>query len=115
MVGALAEAGAVLARHRPPQVPAERAAELLVAARRCADFLLSDLRDDSGRLLRTYSDGRAKLPAYLEDHAFLLEALITLYESTFEERWFRAARDLADTIIARFADPIHGRLLLHRG
>ena len=46
-----------------------------------------------GRLLRTWKDGQAKLNAYLEDHAYLLEALLTLYEATFEPRWFtRGAR-----------------------
>ncbi len=108
MIGALAEAGAVLGATRPSAVPAGRARELLDAARRAADFVLSAMRDADGHLLRTYSDGRARLPAYLEDHAFLLEALLTLYESTFEDRWFLAARELADTILRRFADPEQG-------
>ncbi len=69
-------------------------------SRRCATT--------NGRLLRTYNRGQAKLPAYLEDHAYLLEALLTLYEATFEGRWFDAARDTADTILARFADPESG-------
>ena len=48
---------------------------------------------DDGRLLRTWKDGRAHLAGYLEDHAYLLEALLTLYEATFEARWFaRGAR-----------------------
>src|SRR5204862_1081184 len=46
-----------------------------------------------------------RLNAYLEDHAFLLEALLVLYEATFEPRWFAEARSLADTILERFADP----------
>ncbi len=68
----------------------------------------SELRDDDGRLLRSWKDGQAKLNAYLEDHAFLLEALLTLYESTFEPRWFAEARALADTMIERFADDENG-------
>ena len=48
------------------------------------------MRDADGRLLRTYKDGAARLNAYLEDHAFLLEALLALYEATFEPRWFAA-------------------------
>ena len=44
----------------------------------------------------------------LEDHAFLLEALITLYEATFDPRWFAEARALADTILERFPDPENG-------
>ena len=45
---------------------------------------------------------------YLEDHAYLLEALLTLYEATFEARWFAEARALADTTIAHFADDERG-------
>ncbi|MEJ7717707.1 MAG: AGE family epimerase/isomerase [Thermoleophilaceae bacterium] len=97
MVSALAEAGAVLGRE-----------DYLDAARRCADFLLTKLRDADGRLLRTYKDGDARLLAYLEDHGFLLEALISLYEASFEPRFFRAARELADATIARFADEERG-------
>ncbi len=70
-----------------------------------------DARRD-GRLLRTYKDGRAALNAYLEDHAFLVEALLVLYEATFETRWFTAARALADTMIERFAST-RRRLLRH--
>jgi uncharacterized protein YyaL (SSP411 family) len=97
MLAALAEAGAVLGRD-----------DYLLAARRCAEFVLGDLRDDEGRLLRTYKDGDGRLNAYLEDHAFLVEALLTLYEATFEQRWFEAARALADTMLARFGDPERG-------
>ena len=81
MISALAEAGAVLERR-----------DYLDAASACAGFVLAELRDDQGRLLRSWKDGQAKLNAYLEDHAFLLEALLTLYESTFEPRWFAEAQ-----------------------
>jgi hypothetical protein len=97
MIAALADAGAVLGRP-----------DYLDAARDCAEFILRDLRDSAGRLLRTFKDGRAKLNAYLEDHAYLLEALLTLYEATFEPRWFGEARALADTMIGRFADDERG-------
>ena len=97
MISALAEAGAVL--ERP---------EYVEAAAACAEFVLGSLRDSEGRLLRTWKDGEAKLNAYLEDHAFLLEALITLYEASFDPRWFAEARALADTMIERFADAENG-------
>jgi uncharacterized protein len=97
MISALADAGAVLERD-----------DYLEAATTCADFVLRELRDDQGRLLRTYKDGVAKLNAYLEDHAYLVEALISLYEATFDPRWFAAARELADTMIERFADEENG-------
>ncbi len=97
MITALAEAGAVLERD-----------DFLEAAHTAAEFVLGELRDEDGHLLRTFKDGGAKLNAYLEDHSFLLEALLVLYESTFEPRWFAAARALADTMIERFADDEHG-------
>jgi uncharacterized protein YyaL (SSP411 family) len=97
MIAALAEAGAVLERD-----------DYLGAARACADFVWSELRDGDGNLLRTYKDGSARLNAYLEDHAFLLEALLTLYEASFETVWFERARELAGTLLARFADAERG-------
>jgi uncharacterized protein len=97
MIGALAEAGAVLGRE-----------DYLGAAHGCAEFVWDELRDAGGTLLRTYKDGRAHLSAYLEDHAFLLEALLTLYEATFEAVWFERARELAETLLARFADGERG-------
>ncbi|MDX6725035.1 MAG: uncharacterized protein QOD73_3439 [Solirubrobacteraceae bacterium] len=97
MISALADAGAVLQRE-----------DLLDAARDAAAFVLDRMRTPDGRLLRTFNAGEARLNAYLEDHAFMLEALLTLYEATFEERWFTEAQAIADTIVARFADPENG-------
>jgi uncharacterized protein YyaL (SSP411 family) len=97
MIAALADAGAVLHETR-----------YLDAAKRAAEFVWEQMRDRDGRLLRTYNDGAARLPAYLEDHAFLLEALLTLYEASFDERFFSWARTLADEILERFADPLRG-------
>ncbi|MGE5282798.1 MAG: thioredoxin domain-containing protein, partial [Chloroflexota bacterium] len=96
-IAALAEAGAVFER-----------ADYLDAARTCVEFAWSEMRDAGGRLLRTWKDGRGRLNAYLEDHAYLLEALLTLYEATFEPRWFERAEQLAETMLARFHDPERG-------
>ncbi len=97
MIAALADAGAVLERQ-----------DYLDAAAGCAEFVLRDLRGEDGRLLRSYKDGESKLNAYLEDHAYLVEALLTLYEATFDVRWFVAARELADFMIEHFGDPENG-------
>src|SRR6185437_13024059 len=51
---------------------------------------------------------RAHLNAYLEDHAFMVEALLVLYESSFDPRWFATARELAESMIARFGDEERG-------
>jgi uncharacterized protein YyaL (SSP411 family) len=97
MIAALADAGAALSRD-----------DYVDAARACAEFVLRDLRDAEGRLLRTWKDGHAALPGYLEDHAYLLEALIVLYEATFDERWYTEAVAIADTMIERFGDGERG-------
>jgi uncharacterized protein YyaL (SSP411 family) len=108
LITALAETGAHLRDHRTEGLDAGAPEKLLGAARECAEFVLRDLRDESGRLLRTYNRGQGKIDAYLEDHAFLLEAMIALFEATCEERWFEHATALADEMIARFADPEKG-------
>ena len=97
MVAALADAGAALGRH-----------DYLDAACGCARFILESMRDPQGRLLRTWKGGEARLNAYLEDHAYLVEALLRLYEATLEVRWFDAARETADAMIDRFADDENG-------
>jgi uncharacterized protein YyaL (SSP411 family) len=97
MVSALAEAGAVLGRDDYTQ-----------AALACASFILSELRQPHGGLLRTWKDGRARIDGYLEDYAFVLEALITLYESTLEPRFYHEAARTADALIERFGDPEKG-------
>jgi uncharacterized protein len=108
MISALADAGAVLAAGVAGDEQRDAGRRYLDAAIRCAEFVIERLRTPEGRLLRTYSEGEAKLNAYLEDHAFLLEALLTLYEATFDERWFVHARELADSLIERFGDPHRG-------
>jgi hypothetical protein len=97
MISALAETGSALGRD-----------DYLAAAVDCAEFVLGSLRSGDGRLLRTYKDGRAHIDAYLEDHAFLLEALLNLYEATFDPRWYHEAVMLADTILDQFADAERG-------
>jgi hypothetical protein len=97
MIAALADAGAALGRQ-----------DYLDAASACARFIWESMRDSEGRLLRTWKAGQGRLNAYLEDHAYLVEALIRLYEATLEVRWFDAARETADSMIERFADEENG-------
>ena len=97
MITALAEAGAVLDR-----------SDYVQAAVDCATFVLSDLRDADGRLLRSWKDGRGRIAAYLEDHSFLLEAFIELYEASGDARWYAEACTLADAMIERFSDSERG-------
>jgi uncharacterized protein len=70
---------------------------------RNAEFLLANLRRN-GRLLRSYKDGQARFNAYLEDYAYLMDGLVSLYETTFDVRWIREAEALADLMIDLFWD-----------
>jgi uncharacterized protein YyaL (SSP411 family) len=97
MIAALADAGVLLQEPR-----------YLDAALAAADFVWEHMREPGGRLLRSFNSGEARIPGYLEDHAFLLEALLTLYETSFEERFFVRARELGEQIISRFQDVAGG-------
>jgi len=108
MIGALAESGAYLKSVPARAEDLQRGDAFLNAAIGCAEFVLGTLRDGEGRLLRTYNNGEAKLRAYLEDYAFLLEALLDLYEASFQERWFIAACELAESLISEFSDSALG-------
>ena len=80
------------------------AATYRILATSAADALLTNLRGADGRLRRSWKDGRASADGVLEDYACLADGLLALYGATFDERWFVAARGLADTILAEFAD-----------
>jgi uncharacterized protein YyaL (SSP411 family) len=74
-------------------------------AMRNAGFLLQNLRRGDGRLLRSWREGRAQHLALLEDYAALVLALLSLYQTDPDPRWFAEARRLADEMLALFSDP----------
>ncbi|PYQ07605.1 MAG: hypothetical protein DMF83_09050, partial [Acidobacteria bacterium] len=90
-------------------------ARYLAAARQAADFLLTALRRPDGRLLRTWRAGRAHLDAYLEDYAFLAEALVDLYEAGGAPKYLDEAAALADRIREDFAAEEGGFFSTARG
>ena len=92
MMASFAEAGVVL--DRP---------DYTEAARRNASFVISHLRRE-GKLLRTWKDGVAKFNGYLEDYAFLIEGLMTLFETTGEFRWLTTGLALTEIMIDEFWD-----------
>ena len=96
MLRSFAEAARVLKRE-----------DYLQIAIRNAEFLMKELKH-GGRLLRTHKDGQSKLNGYQEDYAYLIDGLLSLYEATFDEKWFSEARALADTMIEQFWDDAEG-------
>jgi hypothetical protein len=77
------------------------------AARRAAEFVWSAMRSADGRLLATARSGRAHIDAGLDDHVFLLQGLLDLYETDFDPSWLERAGALELEVEARFADREH--------
>ncbi len=96
MIRGLAIAGRMLARD-----------ELVDAACRAADFL-SEQCWRNGTLYATWKGGEARFAAYLDDHAYLLDALLELLQSRFRARDLAFARELAESLLAKFADRERG-------
>jgi uncharacterized protein YyaL (SSP411 family) len=96
MLRALADGG--IALDRP---------DLIDAAVKNAEFIRANLSDGT-KLLRSYKDGRAQITGYLEDFANLVDALISLYEATFDAGWISWAVQLTDQMLAEFWDAERG-------
>jgi hypothetical protein len=93
-ISGLAEAGRIFGRP-----------DLVDAAVAAGHFVLDELRDADGRLLRSWREGRRGGRGFLDDHALVAGAMLDLYETTFEESWFTAAMNIVDHAIELFADP----------
>jgi uncharacterized protein YyaL (SSP411 family) len=96
-------------------------ADFIDAASTAVDFIRHKLWHD-GRLLATYKDGRAHLSAYLDDYAFLADALLELLQSRWRTSDLQFACQLLEVLLARFEDTQGGfyftasdhELLIHR-
>jgi uncharacterized protein YyaL (SSP411 family) len=98
MLAAFAEAGRALTRP-----------DYTAVATRNAHFLYETMRTENGRLLRTWrAEAEAKYNGYLEDYAYLADGLLALYQTTFDDQWFIWAQELAEAMLAHFADEEHG-------
>lgn len=95
MIGSLAYCGRVLGEHR-----------FVEAAEAAANALLSNLWTD--RLYHRYRRGELGSGAYLDDYAFLANALLDLYDATGNAEWLEAARRLVDAMLEAFYDPADG-------
>lgn len=97
MMGALAKASWVLGE--PSYVE---------ASRKCAGFILRELRTEDGRLMRRWRQGQAGHPGCLEDYSAMAWGLLELYEATLEIRWLNEALRITDLMIEMFWDPKGG-------
>jgi uncharacterized protein len=92
-IRAFAEAGALLGRP-----------DLIDHARAAARFVLDRMTGPDGRILRSWSEGVAKVAGFLEDHASMAVGLFTLYQVTGEVEWYRAAERITLLIPVLFSD-----------
>ncbi|MHC4594918.1 MAG: thioredoxin domain-containing protein [Planctomycetota bacterium] len=100
MTSSLAYGGAVLQEEK-----------YIKAAERAAKFIL-DVLHKNGRLMRYYRDGHVVEPAFLDDYAFMIMALLDLYEVTFDAKWLIEAKELSEEMIEFFADNEQGGFFL---
>jgi uncharacterized protein len=91
-LAALAEAGRALSSDR-----------YTTAAEANAEFVLRELVRPDHRLYHSWKDGRPSGNGFLEDYACLVDGLLALYQTTFDEKWYVAARGLADSLVENFA------------
>ncbi|MDP3879399.1 MAG: thioredoxin domain-containing protein [Dehalococcoidales bacterium] len=84
------------------------APQYAAAARRAADFILNRLRSPDGRLLHRYRDGEAAVEGNLDDHAFLVYAMLEMYETSFEVGYLRSALEINRGMVQHFRDAAGG-------
>ncbi len=77
--------------------------DLTVAAQQASDFVRQRLMVD-GRLLASFKDGRARFPAYLDDHAFMLDGLLELLQNDWRTADLAFAIELAELLLEHFYD-----------
>jgi len=81
--------------------------EFIDSAEQAVDFIMSDMFKN-GRLFATHKDGKSYLNAYLDDYAFLLDALLEQLQARWNERYLEFAIELADALLKYFEDTEHG-------
>ncbi|MEX1188833.1 MAG: thioredoxin domain-containing protein [Bacteroidia bacterium] len=73
-----------------------------IQAIKATEFILHNLKNDQGKLYHSWKNGKATISGFLEDYAFFIDALISLYESDYNERWLLEARELTFTVLDDF-------------
>lgn len=69
-----------------------------------ANFLVDNLLQEDGQLFRNYKNGKASINGFLDDYSFTIEALLAIYQLTFNEVWLERANLLIDYVFQHFLD-----------
>ena len=97
MIAAIAKAGVVLGSEK-----------FIEVAEKALSFVLETMLDKNEGLFHRYKEGEVAIGAFLDDYAYLIWALLEMYEATFKPEYIRQARDLTDDLLARFWDEENG-------
>ena len=81
-------------------------------AEKSAQFILKNLTDNNGRLLKRYRNGNAGVDAHLDDYAFFIWGLLELYEATFNVTYLTEAIQLSNIMVDEFWDVTNGGFFL---
>jgi hypothetical protein len=82
--------------------------KFLKAALKNAEFISKTMRKPDNRLDRNFKNGKTSINGFLDDYAFSIDAFISLYQSTFDEKWLYQAMDLNEYVIKHFFDKKSG-------
>jgi uncharacterized protein YyaL (SSP411 family) len=93
MIAALAKAARVMDKEK-----------YIVIAKKAADFIFDRIVTKENKLLHVYKDEESKIPAFLDDYAFLIWGLIELFESTFQPDYLSKAKELTLIMLDQFWD-----------
>ncbi|MCF7559236.1 thioredoxin domain-containing protein [Sabulilitoribacter multivorans] len=78
--------------------------DYLVSAEKNANFIINNQLREDGGLYHNYKNGTSSINGYLEDYSTVIDAFLTLYESTLNEVWLDTARNLANYAFDHFFD-----------
>ena len=93
MIAALAKAASVLSEE-----------VYLTAAKKAANFIISNMTSPEGRLYHRYRDGEPAITGFLNDYSLFIWGLIELYEATFEASYLKSAITLTEVMMKHFWD-----------
>ena len=68
----------------------------------CGEFILNKMMNEDGKLFRNYKNDKCTISGFLDDYSFTIEAFISLYQITFDEKWILTAKKLTDYVIKHF-------------
>ncbi len=78
--------------------------EHLEIALKNANFIVEKLWSEEGNLWHSYKDAKATINGFLEDYATVIDAFISLYQVTFDEKWLQDSKNLTDYCLDHFYD-----------